>query len=285
MASTSETGHDKNVANFKTLIIDCQSIGTSYNPSNPNITITAMQTVYTNGSNALTDVGTKENTVQHTINTRDVVFLPLKSLATQIMGALEASGANAQTMLNAKTINRKIQGSRATKKAGTSNTNTGSTTGTTPTSSTPANPTTQPAPSSQRTIGTPVIFPHTIINISVSQQSFDKLVASFVQLVDYVAQYPSYNPNEPTLKIAALNITAAGFTTANNNVKTAQAASDIAIANRTKILYDPTTGLVQITKEVKAYVKSAFGASSPQYKQVKAIRFKTEITRSHKKKK
>ena len=51
--STTETGHAKNLANFETLIIDCQGFGTAYNPSNSAITITALQTIYTNATNAL----------------------------------------------------------------------------------------------------------------------------------------------------------------------------------------------------------------------------------------
>ena len=58
MASTSEVGHAKNVANFETLIIDCQAFGTSYNPSNTAITITALQTLYTNANTALNDTKT-----------------------------------------------------------------------------------------------------------------------------------------------------------------------------------------------------------------------------------
>jgi hypothetical protein len=39
MASNTETGHNKNVTNFETLIIACTGFGAEYNPSNPNITI------------------------------------------------------------------------------------------------------------------------------------------------------------------------------------------------------------------------------------------------------
>ena len=281
--STSETGHAKNVANFQTLIIDCQGFGTAYNPSNAAITITALQAIYTNANNALTDIDTKHNNLNHVINTRDVLFIGLKPLATQIMAALVASGANAQTILNAKTINRKIQGSRATKKTTTNTTN--------------SNPTITPTPTTGGTTGTttPVTPPSTAktasatpANISTSQLSFDYLVAHFQELVSYVALYPAYNPNEANLKVANLTTTAASYTTANNNVKTAQTAYQTSIATRTKVLYDPATGLVQIAKEVKSYVKSAFGASSPQFKQVNKTRFKEVVAgkpRKHHKKK
>ena len=282
MSSTSETGHKKNVENFETIIIDCQGFGTSYNPSNTAITITALQAIYTNATNALADFTTKENNQSHVINTREVLFIGLKPLATQIMAALAASGANAQTMLNAKTINRKIQGSRATKKTNTSNT--GTTPTPTPTGGGTSTPTTgiTPAAPAEKTI-TPTTAPVTPINISTAQLSFDNLVAHFQQLVSYVGLYPGYNPNEASLKVAALNAMAAAYTTANNNVKSAQTAYHTSMANRTKVLYDPATGLVQTAKEVKAYVKSAFGASSPQFKQINKIRFRTDVVSNHRK--
>jgi hypothetical protein len=46
--------------------------------------------------------------------------------------------------------------------------------------------------------------------------------------------------------------------------------------------------MINIAKEVKAYVKSAFGASSPQFKEINKIHFKEVVTgkpRKHHKKK
>ncbi|HEX7414451.1 MAG TPA: hypothetical protein VF411_10455 [Bacteroidia bacterium] len=264
--STSDTGHAKNVANFQTLIIDCQGFGTSYNPSNPNIAIPQLQNDYTNADTSITDVTTKHNDLNHTINTREVLFITLKPLATQIMAALKASGANAQTIKNAQTINHKIQGQKATKKIVVPPTPT----------PIPPNPTPNPGKAAAP------------VNISVSQQSFDNLVTHFSELVNYVALYPAYNPNERALKIVSLNTAATNFTTANNNVKTAHTAYTTAVATRTKTLYNPITGLVQIAKEVTAYVKSAFGASSAQFKEVQGVHFRTLVAgkpRKHHKKK
>ncbi|MHB8258667.1 MAG: hypothetical protein ACYDCN_00525 [Bacteroidia bacterium] len=265
-ASASETGHAKNVANFQTLIIDCQGFGTAYSPSNPDIIIAQLQTDYTNATTTINDVATKHNALEHSINTRELLFKGLKPLATQIMAALKASGANAQTIKNAQTIDNKIQGHRVTKKKVV-------TPAPTPT---PPNPTPNPG----RTAAP--------VNISVSQQSFDNLVTHFSELVSYVGLYPGYNPNERALKIVALNANAVAFTNANNAVKSAHTDYATAVATRTKTLYDPITGLVQIAKEVKNYVKSAFGASSAQFKEVNQIRFKTFNTgkpRKHHKKK
>jgi len=42
---------------------------------------------------------------------------------------------------------------------------------------------------------------------------------------------------------------------------------------RDKVLYKPETGLVDIVDDVKKYVKSLFGASTPQYKQISGLKF------------
>ncbi len=48
MASTSETGHAKNVANFEDLISFCTSYGTANNPSKAAIQLPALNTLYSN---------------------------------------------------------------------------------------------------------------------------------------------------------------------------------------------------------------------------------------------
>ena len=42
---------------------------------------------------------------------------------------------------------------------------------------------------------------------------------------------------------------------------------------RDKVLYKPETGLVDIVDDVKKYVKSLFGVSTPQYKQISGLKF------------
>jgi hypothetical protein len=44
---------------------------------------------------------------------------------------------------------------------------------------------------------------------------------------------------------------------------------------RDQSLYNPANGLCETAKEVKGYVKSVFGASSPQYKQISGLEFRT----------
>lgn len=241
MASTSETGHAKNVANFEKLISFCTSYGGDYNPSNGNLSVAALGTAFTNAGNAMDGVKQSKVTYTNAVNARQLEFKDLKPLSTRIVNALAVSGAGAGVIKDAKTINRKIQGSRASKKA-------------TP----PGDP------------NTPV--PKTI---SVSQLSYDQQVEHFGALTELVSQEPLYKPNEADLKTAALGTKVAALKTANTNVDNTYTDYNNKVLGRNDSLYAPVKGLVAVALDCKSYVKSAFGAASPHYKQVSGLQFKT----------
>jgi hypothetical protein len=44
--------------------------------------------------------------------------------------------------------------------------------------------------------------------------------------------------------------------------------------SRNKSLYTPNTGIVDTATKSKDYVKSIFGATSPEYKMVKGLKFR-----------
>ncbi|MDR1582268.1 MAG: hypothetical protein LBS55_03255 [Prevotellaceae bacterium] len=45
---------------------------------------------------------------------------------------------------------------------------------------------------------------------------------------------------------------------------------------RDRLLYAPQTGMISTALQVKEYVKAVFGASSPQYKEVRLIKFENK---------
>jgi len=51
MASTSEVGHAKNIANLNILNTNIIAVGAIYNPSNPKLLLTNLQIIYTNAFN------------------------------------------------------------------------------------------------------------------------------------------------------------------------------------------------------------------------------------------
>ncbi len=115
MASTSETGHAKNVANFEDMISFCNGYGGSYNPSKIAIQIPSLNTLRTNAENAVADVNAANTAFINATNARQIAFNPVKPLATRLVNALEATDATDELIKDAKTLNRKVQGARKSK--------------------------------------------------------------------------------------------------------------------------------------------------------------------------
>jgi propanediol dehydratase large subunit len=108
---------------------------------------------------------------------------------------------------------------------------------------------------------------------STSQQSYDKLIDHFAQLIATLTAEPKYIPNENELKVATLNTMLTDLRAKNTAVITATTALSNARIARDKTLYAETLGMVDTAQDVKQYVKSLFGATSPQYKQVSGLKF------------
>jgi hypothetical protein len=239
MPSTSETGHSKNVANLTDLIAFVTGYGATYNPSKTALKLASLNTLATTAQTALADVVSKNTAYNNAVNARVQAFDGLKALSTRLVNALETTDATTEKISDAKGFNRKLQGKRA---------------------STPQAPTDPNAPA-----------PNTI---SASQQSYDQLIQHFAGLISVLQSETTYTPNENDLKIATLTAKQTDLTTKNTGVATAYTLVSNSRINRDKLLYKDSTGLVDIATEVKKYIKSIYGATSPEYAQVKGIEFK-----------
>jgi hypothetical protein len=243
-----ETGHSKNVANLEDLISFCTAYGAAYNPSRASIKIAALNTLLATAKGNLTTVNTTLTAYHNATNAREIAFQPLKPLSTKILNALLACGATAQTLADFKTLNRKVQGARGGSKLTKAD--------------------------AGRAIDPQVPAPEPSHNsISVAQLSYDSYIDHYSKIIALLSTEPLYAPNENALKLTALNALFATLTASNTSVINATTAYSNAIIARNKTLYLPGTGLVDVVKDVKAYIKSLFGASSPEYRQVSHIRF------------
>ena len=240
MASTSETGHAKNVANFQELIAFSTAYGATYNPSKNALKIPqliALKALADTKLNNVINVNTQYNIA---VNDRSTAFSGLKAYATRLVNALQTTDASTETINNAKAFNRKMQGKRASAAPTPVDTNT-------------------PAPNT----------------ISTSQQSFDQLIQHFAGIKAILAAETSYSPNEIDLQVAAVQAKIDELNAKNSAVATAYANISNARIDRNQTLYHPETGIVAVAADVKKYIKSVFGASSPQYAQVKGLTFKS----------
>ncbi len=243
MASISDTSHAKNVTNLDSLISAVITIGATYNPSKNSIKLPALQTLLTNANESLIALKTAESANSTAIDVRELAFKPIGSLFTKVSNALKASSSSVQADETAKTILRKLQGKRASAKL------------------------TDEEKSALEAEGKEVN------QISASQMGYDERVDNFEKLISLLQSIPDYNPNEEELKIVTLQALLADLKTKNSEVMKTYFVLETARGVRNDLLYKPLYGVVDISADVKSYIKSVFGATSTQYKLVSKLRF------------
>jgi len=233
------TGHAINAGNFEQLISVLVSFGISYNPTAVGLKLVGMNSKLMAANGVVGDVAAKLATQDSVDADREYLFDGLPARVTQIIGYYNSTGADPNRIEDAREFQRKILGKRAT-------------------------PIVPPDPND----------PNPPKTISSAQTTFTQKIEHFDGLVEVVNIDSLYDPNEVELKVVTLNAFSTqlhGANTASINAGTDTATARIA---RDHELYDPATGLVPVALRAKEYVKALFGASSPQYNQVKGIKFR-----------
>lgn len=243
MASTSETGHAKNVANIDELVSLVTSMGPLYNPSKASLKVPALQTLSGNARIQLSAVNIAISGVKNTTAARDVSFSGLSKYVARVANAVKATDTSEQLDVKVSEIVRKITGKRVAPKK------------------------TEEEKAALESKG------EKVKEKSSSQMSYDSRLNNFDMLIKLVSGIPLYNPNEADLKVAALTVF-------YNDLKAKHAAciaAEITLKNarmsRDTLFYKPNTGLVDTALDIKTYIKSVFDGSSPQYKQVAKLKF------------
>lgn len=237
MASNSEVGHAKNVANFYDVISFVTGYGATYNPTRATLMLPQLTALHSLSQTGVADVITKNTAYNKVINVRADAFKDVGPLATRVLSALEATDASPATIADAKGFVRKLRGKRA--------------------KAINVDPDT-PAPNT----------------ISTVQMSYDQQIQHFAGLIAVAQSEPSYAPNETDLQIVSLTAKLDSLTTKNNAVAAAYTSVSNSRIARNNHLYGTDTGIVDVAADVKKYTKSLYGASSPQYAQIKGIPFR-----------
>lgn len=248
MSKISETGHAKNLANFDELVSFVSAYGTDYNPSNPSLSLASLQALSANCRNVLTVLHEALPVYSNARAARRVAFIPLSGLASRVMNALKSVNTTAQVDDTAKTLVRKIQGLRAKAKM------------------------------SEEEKQALAAEGNEIREISSSQMSFDSRLENLDKLIKLLSSIPLYVPNEKDLGVQSLTGLYKELMSKNAAVVNAATILSNARIERNRILYTADTGICDIAFAVKAYIKSLFSPSSPQYKQVSKIAIKAYLT-------
>ena len=246
MSSTSETGHAKNVANFKDLITLCESFGSEYNPARDELKIPELQTLLASSEASLQSVNSLLPAFNTAVAVKNKAFNPLQKLSTRLLAAFAASGTHKGEINSVATLAKKLKGEK------------------------------KYLPKTNNPILPGSIGGATVQEkppISQSQMSMDMQVENFNKMIEVLAANKNYKPNENELKVATLKTMATQLKTLSEAVVLAEGPVLAARSSRNKVLYDHDKGMLAIAADVKKYIKSIYGARSPQYKRLTAMRF------------
>ncbi|MFO7657466.1 MAG: hypothetical protein R6W78_10390 [Bacteroidales bacterium] len=244
MASNYESGHAKNVANLGKLISSCSGYGEAYNPGNASLTISSLNTLLENAENSVNAVNAAIPGQKNAIAARRVAFNKMSDIASRIVNALKSSGVNDLTLDNASSLLRKIRGRRSS------------------------------ALHTEEEKKALAAEGKETKQVSASQTSFDNRLDNFDKLIKLAVSVPQYTPNEAELSSQGLEAFLSDLKTKNAAVVEATTSLNNSRMARNGLLYSKGSGLVDTAMAVKAYVKSAFGAGDPRYRQISKLSFK-----------
>lgn len=236
---TTEAGDQRLLGNLRQLIDQIAS-ELKYQPANPKLTKAALELLYTAGQSAAVAVSTANGPYKLAVTGRQTAFEALRPRITGSFNYVKASGAPDGEIEDAKGAMLKLTGKRRTAKI-------------------KDDPKTPEDESRQ--------------SRSASQMSYDNQVGNFGVYLAILSNIAAYNPNEEEIKLTSLNALLGTLQAKNDAVSSASVTLSQARGVRDQVLYLADDSVIDIAKQVKAYIVAAFGTSSQLYKQTKGLKF------------
>lgn len=239
MTTTYETGHAKNVANANLIISYITQLATIYKPSNPDIDLPNLQTLYTTAFADLQDINAALAPYTLAVDARELVFEPVNKKLTKLHKVYKATqGVSAAQLEDFMTISRKLKGTRKTQ---------------------PTEPT---SPDTEQT------------QYSVSQLSYDQRTNNFAQLIELLQNTPNYAPNETEYQVKTLQNEKTQMMNTTQQVADTYFPLNIARGKRNQTMYTGKTNLVDTFNKAKDYLFTILDTKSPEYKAIAKLKFK-----------
>jgi hypothetical protein len=239
MASTSEVGHAKNIANLNLLNINIAALGATYNPSNRKLLLNNLQAIYTAAFAQQESVNNLVAPYSIAVDSREAIFKPLNRELTKLRKAYKATEGVTQVQLeDFMTIIRKLKGL----KKGTDT------------------PSTDPKEEQS--------------SHSTSQMSYDHRTNTMDSLISLLQNTPNYDPNESEYKVSTYQAKKASMLQATQAVADTFVPLNNARSTRNSTLYNNEDNLVDIANKAKDYLFTILDSDSVQYKAIAKIKFK-----------
>ena len=235
MASTSETGHSKNVANFGTAIQVLVEMGSLYNPTNPNLIIANLNPIKTDLGGTITFLNNKKPVYKNAVANREILIAQLPSRLTMSLNFAKSINISQTDKENLASQVKKMRGDKKAK----------------------------------------VVNPDTAEgdSISTSQMSYDSRIANLDTYISQLSSLAEYVPNETVIQVTDLQNYHTKLTNSSTLVNSAGNELITGRKNRNDILYNNPLNVIQLIREIKAYLKSLGTAAAPYYKAIVKLQF------------
>ena len=235
--------NQQNVDNMDLLTGRVATFDPAYDPSEERLSMPSQKLIKARGDEVLLAVTGAESAWNNTTSARSNAFNSLDPLVTRVINALRISDVSDKTIAQGEAIVREIRNRRVS----------------------------VIVPPVNGTDGTENGQPPKVNKMHSG--SFNTKIENFRRLIVLLSTIPAYKPKQADLTIESLNNKLAALNLVNAASKTAEAQAEAARVQRDTVLYAAKTGLVAIAMDSKLFVKSAYGARSPQYKSVSSILF------------
>ena len=236
--STSEKGHAKNLANANLINTYITQLGATYQPSNPEIKLTNLQTIYSNAFAQQKEINSALPPYTLAVNDREAIFAPLNKKITKLRKVYKATQGVAPAQLeDFMTIARRIKGIR------------------------------------KKPLSAPVPPETEHSQHSVSQMSYDQRTNNFAQMVEFLQSTPNYTPNETEYKITTLENEKNQMLLSTKRVADTFIPLNMARGARNTAMYTGKNNLVETFNTAKDYLLSFLETNSTLYKAISKVRF------------
>jgi hypothetical protein len=236
MASKSEVGHNKNVANYSAAYTILEEMGDLYNPTNTTITLEGLLPLKATLATQINQLDATMATYRAEVADKENTINQMDKKATKINNHFKSLDVPENEKENIASQVKKIRGDGKKK--------------------TPKNP-------EQEDDNT----------ISTSHQSFDSKVANFNTLIAQLEKFTEYAPNEDEITIVTLKSYTEQLAIINESVHAAGDALITARAARNNTLYFSNPHILGLMKNIKPYVRSLGQPAEPYYKALVRLKF------------
>lgn len=243
MKTTNQAGHEQNVTNLSVLITVINTFGPAYNPPKHLLTIPGLTELLEKGKLEINAANMAEVTYNNALSARTVAFDGYDGLITRSINALRIMGVPAQTLAQAEALVRELRGKRASELL------------------------------TDEELAAAKAEGNTTKQVVKHNSTFNSKLENSEKYILLLESIPDYKPNEPELTTPALRNKLVDMKVKHEQLVSAIAAFDAVRLSRDIMLYADNTGLVYNGQKAKTYTKSVFGANSPQYRQIAAIKF------------